>query len=239
MAHLCRLACCAKVVSYLRYCGRTGLTTAIAVFDPTRPSTVHRSMRDNWICRDNCAGIRCWITSSASARIVSGSWRPSVRDGILDLAGGVNHADLGCQPDRARRDDDRLRPNAVGGIATDDCNARQRWCHILDPGRQLAKRQEIVIREPREIAARMREAADEAAANRVVDLPRVAESLRLGVLTTNPVEPCDLAGALSDQPERLISIAFGGERKSVAQERRKIVSCQACRRNHRQQPWTS
>src|SRR5258708_2901847 len=34
MAHLCRLARCSKVVSYLRYCGRAGRTAAIAVFDP-------------------------------------------------------------------------------------------------------------------------------------------------------------------------------------------------------------
>jgi len=32
MAHLCRLARCTKVVSYLRYCGRAGRTAAIAVF---------------------------------------------------------------------------------------------------------------------------------------------------------------------------------------------------------------
>src|SRR6266436_6597004 len=30
MAHLCRLARCTKVVSYLRYCGRAGRTAAIA-----------------------------------------------------------------------------------------------------------------------------------------------------------------------------------------------------------------
>src|SRR6266481_9628552 len=36
MAHLCRLARCTKVVSYLRYYGRAGRTVAIAVFDPDR-----------------------------------------------------------------------------------------------------------------------------------------------------------------------------------------------------------
>src|SRR5882762_11553434 len=32
VAHLCRVAHCPKVVSYLRYCGRAGRTAAIAVF---------------------------------------------------------------------------------------------------------------------------------------------------------------------------------------------------------------
>jgi hypothetical protein len=43
------------------------------------------------------------------------------------------------------------------------------------------------------------------------------------------------ARALSDQPKRLISIRFGGKGKSVAQEGWKIVPCQACRTNYRQQ----
>jgi hypothetical protein len=68
----------------------------------------------------------------------------------------------------------------------------------------------------------------------LADLSRVAESLPLGHLIAEPEEPCDLAGALSGQPERLISVAFGGKGKSVAQERRKIVSGEACHMNHRQ-----
>src|SRR5882762_1696050 len=39
VAHLCRVAHCPKVVSYLRYCGRAGRTAAIAVFDLTGPGS--------------------------------------------------------------------------------------------------------------------------------------------------------------------------------------------------------
>ncbi len=34
LGHLCRLARCTKIVSYLRYYGHAGPTAAIAVFDP-------------------------------------------------------------------------------------------------------------------------------------------------------------------------------------------------------------
>jgi hypothetical protein len=46
VAQGCRLARRTKVVSYLRYWGRTGRTTATAVVDPVPTSPVRPSIRD-------------------------------------------------------------------------------------------------------------------------------------------------------------------------------------------------